>query len=117
MIYLARVTESVSGEVRHLQGFLEEAFALLSRMDSCELQFPLLILSCEARTDDRRLIILDLVQRTEQNTYGRSIDCLRQSLKALWIQEDLVSDEDYVPRYMDRVSGIISLRRFVPSLV
>ena len=117
LIYLARVTECVSGEARNLQILLDEAFSTLSRMDSCELQFPLIILSYEARTDEQRMMILDLVHRTEQNTYGRSIDCLRQSLKALWIQEDLVSDEEFVPKYMDRVSTIISLTRFVPSLV
>ncbi len=86
-------------------------------MRTCELQFPLLILGYEARTDEQRMMILDLVQRTEENGYGRSMVCLRRGLEALWIQEDLVSDQELVPKYMDRFSAIISRTRFIPSLV
>ena len=117
IIYLARVSESITGELRNVQPFLDNAFALLCRMGTCELQFPLLILAYEARIDEQRIIILDLIRRTEKNTYGRSISCLRRSLKTLWIQEDLLSDEEFVPKYMDRLSAIISKTRFIPSLV
>ncbi|KAH8693985.1 fungal-specific transcription factor domain-containing protein [Talaromyces proteolyticus] len=117
MLYLARVSESISGELRNMKPLLDNAFALLCRMRTCELQFPLLVLGCEARTDEQRNMILDLVWRTEKTTYVRSLDCLRRALRALWIQEDLASDQDCVPKYMDRLSAIISITRFIPSLV
>lgn len=117
MIYLARVSESVSGEPRNMQPLLDEAFAVLCRARTCDLQLPLLILGYEARADEQRIMILDLVRRTEKNKYGRSLDCLRKGLEALWIQEDLVADQDFVPKYMDRLSAIISRPRFIPSLV
>jgi hypothetical protein len=113
MIYLARVYESISGEARDLQPLLNEAFTILRQMDTCELQFPLLILGFEARTDELRIMMLGLAQRT----MGRSVSCLRRGLEALWIQEDLAADQECVPAYMDRLSAIITRARFIPSLV
>lgn len=116
MVYLARVLESISGEPCNVQPILDEAFALLNRMRSCQLHFPLLILGHEARTDEQRIMVLDLFQRTE-NTYRRNLDCMKRSLKALWIQEDLVSDQDFVPKYEDKLVTITSQIKSIPSLV
>jgi hypothetical protein len=117
MIYLARISESVSGNPRNIQPLLDDAFGILCRTPTCEHQLPLLILGYEARADEQRIMILDLVRRTEKNKYGRSLDCLRNGLEALWIQEDLVADRGFVPNYIDRMSAIISRPRFIPSLV
>ncbi|RDW56538.1 hypothetical protein BP6252_14109 [Coleophoma cylindrospora] len=117
MIYLGRASESISGEPRNVQPFLDRAFALLQRMRTCELRFPLLMLGFEARTDEQRIMILDLIRRAEENPYRRNLDCLRRSLRALWIQEDLVSDLEFVPKYMDRLNAIMSQARYIPSLV
>ncbi|RDW56864.1 hypothetical protein BP5796_12931 [Coleophoma crateriformis] len=71
-IYLARASESISGELRNVQPFLDRAFALLQRMRTCELHFPLLMLGYEARTDEQRIMILDLVRRAEENPHKRT---------------------------------------------
>lgn len=117
LIYLTRVSESISGEPRNMQPLLDSVFAEISRMNSCDLQFPLLILGYEARTDEQRIIILDLIQKTEESPTGRMLGCFRNGLKALWVQEDLAADQEFVPNYMDRLSAIISKSRFIPSLV
>lgn len=117
MVYLARVSESISTKPRNIQPLLDGAFTLLCQLGTCELHFPLLILGYEARTDEQRVRILDLVRRTEKKTYGRNIDCLRRSLEALWVQEDLFSDQEFVPKYTDRLSAIVSKTGFIPSLV
>ncbi|KAK2591164.1 hypothetical protein QQS21_011140 [Conoideocrella luteorostrata] len=93
-IYLSRVSEYVSGRVRDVQSLLDDAFELLRCIRTCELQFPLLILGCESKTDEQRAMMLELVQRTEQKSYYRSLDCLRRSLRALWVQEDLATEGD-----------------------
>ncbi len=117
VIYLSRVAECISEEARYMQPLLADAFTLLSQIRTCELQFPLLILGCEARTDEQRITILDLVQRTEMTSYSRDLDCLRRSLRALWVQEDLCADGHLQANYVDRMTSIISATRFVPSLV
>ncbi|CAG9956787.1 unnamed protein product [Clonostachys rosea f. rosea IK726] len=116
LIYLARVSESISGKPRDIQGLIDKAFTLLDRLWAHEHQFPLLIVGSEARTDEQRAIILNLVKRSETNRYGRSLDCLRWGLHALWIQEDLAADQEIVPSYVDRFNAIMSKTRFIPSL-
>ncbi|KAH8667081.1 fungal-specific transcription factor domain-containing protein [Xylariales sp. PMI_506] len=117
MIYLARASESISGELRNVQPLIDEGFLLMSKMRSCDLQFPLAILGAEARTDEQRMLMLDLVRRTELNTWGRTIHCLREGLRSLWVQDDLATEQELVPNYMDKLSVMVSRAPFIPSLV
>jgi hypothetical protein len=117
LIYVARVSESISGELQDVNSLLDRTFALLSRMHSCEPLFPLFILACEARTEDQRTIMLDLIRRTAENTYVRSMDCFMSALQSLWVQTDLRADQDLEPNYIDKLSVIISSGPNLPSLV
>ena len=114
MIYILRASESISHQFRNVQPLLDEAFSLLSQIATCELQFPLLVMGLEARTDEQRAIMLDLATRTEQKAH-RKKHCFRLTLKSWWAQEDLLADQDFVPNYMDRLSAVISRTTFMPS--
>lgn len=113
-IYVNRVSENLLGQASRTQQRIDEAFTLLSRLPSCERQFPIFILGCEARTDDQRAIILDLISRTEKNITSRSFNHVTLLLHALWAQDDLADSE---LNYWHKLTSIISRCTVVPSLV
>lgn len=113
-IYVNRVSENVLGQAVRTQQCIDEGFALLSRLPSCERQFPIFVLGCEARTDDQRAIILDIISRTEKKVTSRSFNHVTVLLHALWSQDDLADRE---LNYWNKLTSIISHCSIVPSLV
>ncbi|KAI9896922.1 hypothetical protein N3K66_007944 [Trichothecium roseum] len=69
----------------------DRGFAILSRLSSCERQFPLFVLGCEAHTDERRALVLDIMAGTEGSDASRSFNYLRLLLHAIWAQGDLAA--------------------------
>lgn len=69
----------------------DRGFAILSRLSSCERQFPLFVLGCEAHTDERRSLVLDVMAGTEGSDASRSLNYLRLLLHAIWAQGDLAA--------------------------
>jgi hypothetical protein len=83
-----------------------DAFALMSKVTTCERQFPLLILGAEATTDEERRIVLDLIARTERKTQIRALKCLREAVKSLWALGDLPADGDMRMSFRDRLAVV-----------
>lgn len=113
-IYVNRVSENLLSQAARTQQRIDKAFTLLSQLPSCERQFPIFILGCEARTDDQRAIILDLISRTEKKITSRSFNHVTLLLHALWAQDDLADSE---LNYWHKLTSIISRCTIVPSLV
>jgi hypothetical protein len=94
---------------------VDQAFALLSQLPACQWPFPLLIFGCEAQTEEQRITILDIMQRTMENGQHRNIATAKQVIEAVWKQSDLVSgDLEYVHKL-----GVIlsSTQRSVPAFI
>ena len=88
--------------------------------NSCEHLFPLFILSCEARRDEDRATILDLIDRTEQNSLRRlsqSIGWIKNAIRSVWAQQDLHTDGELLMNYVGVVSTVISASNTIPSFV
>ena len=123
LVYSTRVLESegggraVPGPPRDLAPVLDRAFGLLDRIGTCQRFFPLFILGAEARTDERRRLLLGLVARTERRFNVGPMGCLREALRAAWVQDDLHADDDVVIKYTHRISAVISIGRTLPSVV
>ena len=113
-IYVNRVSGNILGQAARTQQRLNEAFALLSQLPSCERQFPVFVLGCEARTDDQRATIMDLISRTERKITSRSFNHVTLLLHAVWAQDDLADGE---LNYWNKLTSIISSCTIVPSLV
>lgn len=114
LVYLNRVSGDVLDQTDSTQANLNRAFTLFSQMDCCERQYPLFILGCEARTDEQRLTVLDLISRTEKRNSSRSLNHIRMLVQALWAQDDLAEKE---LDYWNKLSSIISSCTIIPSLV
>jgi hypothetical protein len=114
LVYLNRVSENLLDQSARTQQHIDRAFAIFSKLNSCERQFPLFILGCEASTDEQRAIVLDLISRTEKKISSRSLTHVKILIPAMWAQNDLAAQE---LNYWDKLSGIISACLIVPSLV
>jgi hypothetical protein len=114
LVYLNRVSEDLLDQSARTQQQIDRAFSIFSELSSCERQFPLFILGCEARTDDQRAIVLDLIARTERGTSSRPIVQVKILIYAMWAQDDLADQE---LNYWDKLSSIISACSIMPSLV
>lgn len=121
LVYVARVCATRFGETNttreDLRPLVDAGFAQLARLDVCERIFPILILGCEADTDERRVATLDLVRRTREKTHVRALDCLRRALESVWVMEDLNADQDVGLDYVNKLSAVISSSPAPPVFV
>ncbi|KAM6538169.1 hypothetical protein FALCPG4_000052 [Fusarium falciforme] len=115
LIYLKRASaENPKGKSR-LPEWIERSFDILSHLEHCQWPFPLLILGCEARTDDQRTMILDLISKTESNIHFRKLDSVRMMIQRIWVQNDLIEEEF---NYVHKLGAVLSsANRAVPALV
>ncbi|KAI0161218.1 hypothetical protein GGR57DRAFT_351109 [Xylariaceae sp. FL1272] len=117
LIYIVRICESLFDGYRDIQALLDTAFRQIKHVDTCERLLPLFIIGCEARTDERRLLILDLICRTKERTHVRDTRCLEAALSVAWSQEDLHADEDINLDYMQKLNVIVSSSSKLPTFV
>ncbi|PYI11204.1 hypothetical protein BO78DRAFT_358676 [Aspergillus sclerotiicarbonarius CBS 121057] len=113
LVYLHRSSGALL-DPSDIEERIAKAFATFSRVQSCERQLPLFILGCEARTDDERHTVLDLITRTEKMASSRSFFLVRRMIEAIWVQDDLSNNGiDYAAK----LSAIISCCNILPSFV
>ncbi|KAI3338381.1 fungal-specific transcription factor domain-containing protein [Ustulina deusta] len=116
LVYIARICENKFSELRDLTPLLDKSFAQIEQAHTCQPLFPVFVLGCEANTDERRIIILDLLRRTEE-THVRSLDAIRRGLDSAWIQDDLNADQDTALGYMNKLNVVVSSSPTLPTFV
>ncbi len=94
---------------------VEKAHTLLDQLESFNLAFPLLIIGCEARTDEQRMKILEHIERGIQTSSLRSLHGLQNILQQIWVQDDLAVDFEL--DYLSRLDTVISSYRIMPNFV
>lgn len=114
LVYIHRASKNLLGQESQTQKDIDQGFLLLSEMDACERQFPIFVLGCEARTDEQRGIIMDLISRTEKRVTSRSFNHVTVLLHAVWAQDDLAGLQI---NYWNKLTSVISRCAIVPSLV
>ncbi|TLD26579.1 hypothetical protein PspLS_04344 [Pyricularia sp. CBS 133598] len=114
LIYLHRGTEGVAAAC--VEDDVSSAFRHLVGKSVCDRQFPLFIIGCEARTDEQRTAVLDLMTRSETLKSSRSIGHVRLLLEAAWAQDDLLAEGQRLD-YRLKLSGVINLAMIPPSFV
>ncbi|GIC92250.1 uncharacterized protein Aud_008716 [Aspergillus udagawae] len=74
LLFLNRSFEGLILQPLRTQQHIDRAFAILLRLSSCKQQFPIFVIGCEARTDEQRAVVLDVISRTEKMSSSRSLD-------------------------------------------
>lgn len=115
LIYLERTCGNVLSPVIKSNQHVEEAFAMLPRLSSCERHFPVFFVGCEARTDEQRVMVLDLISRTEVKSSSRSYKYVVNVLQAIWAQDDLAGGGNM--GYGEMLSSVITRCLVTPTFV
>lgn len=115
LIYLKRASQNFSGISPEIDAMVEKAHTLLGDLKTFNLAFPLLIIGCEARTDEQRMKILKHVGRAMRSSTLRSLHGLQYILQQMWVQDDLAVDYDL--DYLEKLDAIISSYQTLPSFV
>lgn len=88
LIYIGRKSKQL-GRSSNLEELVEEAYLILPKLEHCNKPFPLYIFGLEARTDDRRLLILGIIDRSIEKLNAYNLLSLRDTLSSSWVQDDL----------------------------
>lgn len=114
-VYLARASQNPWEEPTKLDSWIDAVFDGPMKTCSCEHFFPLLILACEARRDEHRVAILNLIDRTQRDARIRSVQGVKDAIQSIWVQQDLHADSDLLVNYFGIMSTVISSSTAVPS--
>jgi hypothetical protein len=114
LIYVVRSSEGITKLSAKLDEWIEVSFAIMSQVDVCQSPFPLLILGCEADSDERRMVLLELVSKTEKRTRSQDLEFVTDIIQAVWAQDDLA---DGGLDYAHKLHVIFSSSGIVPALV
>lgn len=114
LVYLYRATGNLLNQVTRIQQQVDAAFDMITQLSSCDRQFPVFVLGCEARGDEQRAAVLDLISKSERNASSRSFNYVKVILQAIWAQDDLADGDT---NYWDKLSYVISCCSVLPTFV
>lgn len=115
LIYLRRASRNFSGLSPQIDTMVDKAYILLDDLGSFNPTFPLLIIGCEARTDEQRMRILKQIESAKESSSLRSLRELQSILQHIWVQDDLAVD--YETDYLNRLDAVITSYQIMPSFV
>lgn len=117
LIYLLRASQSVWEAPANLESMLDRVFAVAHPGPGCGHFFPLFIVACEARKDEQRAAILELIEKNQRRSHKRSMTGLRAEIQSIWVQQDLHEDGEQVMNYLRVMNAVISSNLTLPSYV
>ncbi|KAL9477680.1 hypothetical protein ACSS6W_007521 [Trichoderma asperelloides] len=116
-VYLARASQGQWEPSMNVESVMDEVFDEIITFCFCKHSFPLLVVACEAHTDERRAAIIDLIDRTERGGLIRNFRKLRAVIQSIWVQQDLHADGDLLMNYLGIISTVISSSVTLPFFV
>lgn len=113
LIYLHRAGRRTPSTSYALQSHVNEAFEIIKRLESCERTFPLFIISCEARTDAQRAIVLKVVAKNRQKPLAANTLRVWGFVGRFWAQDDL--DVEQNVEYETKITSALSSTNSLPA--
>ncbi|EEU37968.1 uncharacterized protein NECHADRAFT_84314 [Fusarium vanettenii 77-13-4] len=89
LVYIECCASNITVESSEVSEMVDEGFHLMEQLGMCNWPFPLLIFGCEARSDARRLQLLNLVSSAKRKKSGRNLRQVMSMVEFAWKQEDL----------------------------
>ncbi|KAJ6438616.1 hypothetical protein O9K51_09210 [Purpureocillium lavendulum] len=114
LVYLGRAAESILRHPTQLDNWISQAFNILAGLEVFRYPLPLLILGCEARTDEQRMMVLGIIDRTLENAPTVSITYVKSMVRFLWVHDDLIDDNR---GYLSKLSAAISSSQALPIFI
>lgn len=114
LLYLYRSARKLPPTSPRVVNVMKVALAIVGSVESCSRHvFPLAIIGAEARSDDDRLVILNLISRTQERYNGSSIHRAQRFIEACWAQEDL--HDGQVLDYRKKLDSIMTSSENLPT--
>ncbi|KAI1274477.1 fungal-specific transcription factor domain-containing protein [Xylaria sp. FL0933] len=118
LTYLGRATSDLLPELGDkIEQHIERAYCIFSNLEYCDRQFPLLILGCEARNEEERIVFLDLLSRTQDRSQAAPLVQVETLVKASWAQSDLADHAGLKFDYVEKLNALISSCKVIPTFV
>ncbi|KAI0858796.1 fungal-specific transcription factor domain-containing protein [Xylaria cubensis] len=118
LVYLGRATSDLIPELANkTEQHIEKAFSIFPIVESCDRQFPLFVLGCEARSEEDRVVYLELVSRTQGRSQAAPLVQVETLVKASWVQSDLADHAGLKIDYIEKLNALISSCKVMPTFV
>lgn len=113
LIYLYRAGKGFPSNKPNVRLLVKVGLQVATSLDACGRAFPVVILGCEARCDSDRLVILDLIHRTQGCRKIGGLSGARKLIETWWAQDDLHAGQEF--DYVRKFDAIMSLSKYRPS--
>lgn len=113
LIYITRTSENSTDQSEKIIEWVAEGFTIMSQLNTCKAPFPLFAFGCEARNDEMRTVVLNLICATEREAHIQSLERVKSMLEFIWVQNDLVNVR---MDYTDQLSRIFGLSDILPAM-
>lgn len=113
LIYLYRAGKGFSSNKSNVRMAVEAGLEIAASLKTCTRAFPIVVLGCEARCDNDRLVILELLRRTQDRRKISNIVTAQRFIEASWAQDDLHTEEEL--DYVRKFDAIMSRSKYLPS--
>ncbi|KAI1865764.1 hypothetical protein JX265_008087 [Neoarthrinium moseri] len=113
LLYLERASKNFSGQSDTTRVLADTGFSILAEQLDCYAALPILIIGLEARTDQQRIIVLDLIEKSLAKFRSRSLEGVQRMVQTAWIQDDLETDKDL--DYVTKVDTIVTSNNIIPT--
>ncbi|XXH03980.1 hypothetical protein Hte_010389 [Hypoxylon texense] len=103
-LYLQRTGECTQNQdVRSM--YLEQAFQALNTLEVCTSPWPLFVIACETENDQQRIMILQTLDRMDNERHIGNVFVLRDIIESFWKQQDLQADSGRIsqPKWWNTV--------------
>ena len=114
LVYLLRLSDCLADRATKIHQLVQAGFGILRDVGTCQWPFPLLILGCEASSDEARMEIMDIIQETVKSAHARDLQCVSDMLRLSWVHQGLAVSTWH---YADMMSAILSTSDIVPTFV
>lgn len=117
LIYLERACWKKSRESVEVTRLVDDAFNILDKLQVCTAPWPLFIVGCEAETDSRRSMTIQLFEKSAEYRKADNILWIRRLVEGIWKQDDL-STYSHMPKSVMpllRYGSVMSASSHLPS--
>ncbi|KAK3361387.1 fungal-specific transcription factor domain-containing protein [Lasiosphaeria ovina] len=114
-IYLERMALCRPRGDPKVASLIDQAMSLLSTLGICERPWPVFVIALEARTDEERRSIVDLLGTASDLKPLGSIPLLKRMIHAAWVQQDLGLGGDGGLDPLPVYNAVISGNRVPPA--
>lgn len=89
VIYLVRMAKGEPETSKRLADAMDQAFAVLDKLEYCDRPWPLFVIGLESRTEEQRVRMAEVLESSAKRRPLGSMTLVRRMVPDAWTQQDL----------------------------